>query len=207
MKFKPTIFALVLLFCTPVIESQINADENPLTIIKTATGLMIEQLTVKNSEILEDSTVVMSIVEELLIPHFASNTISRKVLGKHAKKVTVEQKKAFAAEFRFYMIRFYSKAFATYSNQTFEYLKVPDYKDKKRVTIKTKLVQPGGQPIPIDYKMQRSGDSWKIIDLKIEGISMVISNRNQFGRQISSEGIDTVIKKLEYKNKKAMNNE
>jgi len=36
---------------------------------------------------------------------------------------------------------------------------------------------------------------------------MVISNRNQFGRQISSEGIDTVIKKLEYKNKKAMNNE
>ena len=55
--------------------------------------------------------------------------------------------------------------------------------------------------------MQRSGVSWKIIDLKIEGISMVLSNKKQFGGQISRDGIETVIAKLEYKNQKALGND
>ncbi len=208
MKFKSNIFALlILVFFSITTEGQIKAEENPLTIIKTATTKMIKQLNINKKDILNDSRIVMGIVEEQLIPHFASNTIARKVLGKHARKVTTEQKKQFADAFRFYMIRFYSKAFTSYTNQTFNYLPAPNTAGKKRVTVKTKLVQSGGQPIPIDYKMQRSGDSWKIVDLKIEGISMVISNRSQFGNQISRDGIETVIAKLEYKNQQAQNNE
>lgn len=208
MKFKLNILALfILAFFSTAIEGQTKAEESPLVIIKIATTKMIEELNLSKKEILKDSRIVMGIVEEQLIPHFASNTIARKVLGKHAKKVTAEQKKQFANAFRFYMIRFYSKAFASYTNQTFDYLAAPDTAGKKRVTVKTKLVQSGGQPIPIDYKMQRSGDSWKIVDLKIEGISMVISNRTQFGNQISRDGIETVIAKLEYKNQQAQNNE
>ena len=208
MKFKLSIFALFMIaFISYATEEQVKAEENPLTIIRTATTKMISQLQENKKEMLDDSSVVMGIVEELLMPHFASKTIARKVLGKHARKVTDEQKKQFADAFQFYMIRFYSKAFASYSNQTFEYLDVPNFVGEKRVTVKTKLVQSGGQPIPIDYKMQRSGDSWKIIDIKIEGISLVISNRSQFGPQISRDGIETVIAKLEYKNQQAEANE
>ena len=183
------------------------AEENPSTIIKSASQGMIHRLNENKKERLENPNIVMTIVEEVLMPHFASNTISRKVLGKHSRKITAEQKSLFATAFRFYMIRFYSKVFATYSNQTFEYLKAPETIGKKKVTVKTLLIQQTGQPVTIDYKMQRSGDSWKIIDLKIEGISMVISNRSQFGTQISRDGIDTVIAKLEYKNKKALTDE
>ena len=83
--------------------------------------------------------------------------------------------------------------------QAFDYLDAPDYKDQRRVTIRTKLNLSSGQPIPINYVMQRSGESWKIIDVVIEGISLVISNRTQFGTSISRDGLDTVIAKLEYK--------
>jgi len=208
MKFRlPAFMLLIMAISSHSLFATERAAENPLTIIKTATGDMIEQLKINKKAIIDDSSIVMGIVESLLIPHFATNTISRKVLGKHARKVSDEQKKRFSEAFRFYMVRFYSKAFATYSNQTFKYLEAPDYQGKKKVTIKTRLVQSGGQPIPIDYRMQRSGDSWKIIDLKIEGISMVISNKKQFGNQISRDGIDTVIAKLEYKNKKALAND
>ena len=209
MKFKTSFFALlIIIFFNTTLGSQIKVEENPLTLIKTATSSMIEQLNLKKKEIIDDQTIVMEIVEELLLPHFASNTIARKVLGKHARKVTDEQKKQFAAAFRYYMVRFYSKAFATYTNQTFKYLKAPEFIGQKKVTVKTLLVQPGGQPIPIDYRMQRGRleDSWKITDIKIEGISMVLSNKSQFGPQISRDGIETVIAKLEYKNKKAQTN-
>ena len=206
------LFLCLTFFYQPLMLSQtIQPDDavqaDPLMIIKTATTDMIEQLQLNKKNIAEDPTVVMAIVEELLIPHLATNTISRKVLAKHVRKLTKEQKTKFAEAFRFYMIRFYAKIFASYTDQTFKYLPAPDYSDKKRITIKTRLIQDGSKPVSIDYKMQRSGNSWKIIDLKIEGISMVISNKKQFGNQISKEGIDTVIAKLQYKNNKAKNNE
>ena len=217
MKFKsPKLFIILMLL---IIQSTVNhgllaesevaesEEKNPLLIIQKATSEMISQLTSKKSVIAEDPSIVMGIVESLLIPHFAANTISRKVLGKHARTITKEEKIRFSKAFRFYMVRFYSKIFAAYTNQTFRFFPAPDINGKKRVTIKTQLVQSGARPIPIDYKMQRSGNSWKIIDLKIEGISMAISNRKQFNVQISNDGIETVIAKLEYKNKKALSHE
>jgi len=161
---------------------------------------MMGELKTNQALLKEDSTIVPEIVERLLLPHFASKTIARKVLGKHARKATDEQKEQFAEAFRGYMIRFYSNAFAEYSNETVEYLRTPDYESKKRVYVRTKLNRSTGAAIPIDYRLQRSGDSWKIIDIKIEGISLVISNRTQFGSSIARDGLDTVIAKLQYKN-------
>lgn len=208
MKFRLHFY--IILFLTCFAQTQVMAEEvveDPLAIIQTATSDMIKQLNLNKSKIQDDQTIVMGIVDELLLPHFATNTIARKVLGKHVRQISDEQQEKFTEAFRFYMVRFYSKAFAAYTNQTFEYKESPEYEDSKRVTIKTLLIQSGSQPIPIDYLMQRSGNSWKIIDLKIEGISMVISNRTQFGNQISRDGIDTVIAKLEYKNKIAQTDE
>ena len=212
---KRFLLSMVLLSQILFFSLSLNAEENvveniqadPSVIIKSATTSMIEQLTINKKEIAEDQSIVMNIVEGLLIPHFATNTISRKVMGKHSRKATKEQKTQFAEAFRFYMVRFYSKVFAAYSNQTFKYLPAPEFIGKKRVTIKTQLIQSGSKPVAIDYKMQRSGDSWKIVDLKIEGISMVISNKKQFGNQIGIDGLDTVIAKLQYKNNKAKTNE
>ncbi len=198
---------LMILFFGFCGEVSLLANDNPQLLIESASSEMIEQLKNNQNEISEDATILIGIVEELLLPHFASNTISRKVLGKHARRITKEQKKQFSEAFRYYMIRFYTKAFATYSNQTFKFEEAPDYKGKKKVTIRSHLIQPGDKPVAIDYKMQRSGKAWKIIDIKIAGISMVISNRSQFSTQISRDGIDTVIAKLDYKNKKALTNE
>ena len=207
-RFLLTITLIIqpLFFSQPLLAEE-NIQADPLVIIKSATTSMIEQLTINKDDIVKDQSIVMNIVEELLMPHFATNTISRKVMGKHSRKATKEQQAQFAEAFRFYMVRFYSKVFASYTNQTFKYLPGHEFVGKKKVTIKTQLIQSGSKPVAIDYKMQRSGDSWKIIDLKIEGISMVISNKKQFGNQITRDGIDTVIAKLQYKNDKAKTNE
>ncbi len=204
MKFSVNslVFILLLLGISTVKGSELDPS-SPVSIIQSSTSSMIQELINRKSEIKDDKTIVMDIVETLLIPHFASNTISRKVLGIHARKISKEEKARFAAAFRFFMVRFYANVFAQYSNQTFNYLPTPDFSSKKRVTIKTQLIMSGSSPISIDYKMQRSGKSWKIVDLTVEGISMVISNKKLFTTQISNDGIETVTLKLEYKNKKA----
>lgn len=182
-----------------VLSSAVYAESNPQVIVQKATEKMMAELREKRDAIAEDKTIVNEIVERLLVPEIASNTIARKVMGKYARSATDEQKKRFAAAFKGYMIRFYSNAFAEYTNETVDFLPAPDFENERRVTIRTELNLSAGEPIPINYVMQRSGDSWKIIDVVIEGISLVISNRTQFGNSISRDGLDTVIAKLEYK--------
>ncbi len=207
MKFKIEFVGIILIVLSALtLSTEANTVQNPSTLIKSTTSKIIEQLTLHKNEIKKEPSVVTTIIEQLLMPHVASNTIARKVLGKHARKITKEQQQKFANAFRHYLIRFYSKSFAAYSDQTFEYYKSPHFEDAKRVTIKTKLIQSVGQPVSIDYRMQRSGDSWKIVDIKIEGISIVISNRSQFGTQISRLGIDKVVTKLEKKINKNTDN-
>jgi phospholipid transport system substrate-binding protein len=195
------ILALVLSLVVATVAA--NEPEDPQHLVKQASDRMIQKLSDNKQQIRDNEKVVMDIVEEILIPLFATNTISRKVLGVHARMASDEQKEQFAQAFKDYMIRFYAKAFAAYNDQEIKFEDTPEFEDKTRVTVKTKLIQPGGQPIPIDYRMQRSGDSWKVIDVKIEGISLVISNKSQFGSQISRDGLDTVIAKLMYKNEQA----
>ena len=190
-------FILVSLMC---LSGQIMAEANPQKLIMTATEQMMTELKANKEAIKSDPSIVNSIVERVLVPHIATNTIARKVLGKYARQATDEQQDRFAEAFKGYMIRFYSNAFAEYDDETVDYLDVPDYANERRVTIKTRLNLNGNTPIPIDYTVQRSGESWMIIDVIIEGISLVISNRTQFGSSISRDGLDTVIAKLEYKN-------
>ena len=190
------LISLSLLLFTAVI----HAEANPQVLVENAINQMLKELETNKAKIAEDKTVVRGIVEQVILPNMAINTISRRVMGKHARKASDEQKARFAEAFKGYMIRFYSNAFAEYTDETVDFLEAPEFEKKKRVTVRTKLNRASGAPIPIDYKLQRSGDSWKIVDVKIEGISLVISNRSQFGGNISRDGLDTVIAKLEYKN-------
>ncbi len=190
-----------------LLSSAVLAESNPQLIVQKATEQMMTELRDRRVAISEDKTIVNEIVERVLLPEIASNTIARKVMGKYARTATDEQKERFAAAFKGYMIRFYSNAFAEYTDETVEYLEAPDFANERRVTIRTKLNLAAGEPVPINYVMQRSRDSWKIIDVVIEGISLVISNRTQFGNSISRDGLDTVIAKLEYKQTEQVSNE
>lgn len=195
-KVSQLLLSLSLLLFTVVAHAEVN----PQILVEKSINQMLQELEINKAKISEDKTIVRGIVENVILPNMAVNTISRKVMGKHARKATKEQKSRFADAFKGYMIRFYSNAFAEYTNETVDFLEEPKFNNQKRVTVRTKLNRASGAPIPIDYKLQRSGDSWKIIDVKIEGISLVISNRSQFGGNISRDGLDTVIAKLEYKN-------
>ena len=190
----------LILISTLIMTSALYADAtNPQFIVQKATEEMMAELRKNRDAIAEDKSIVNDIVERVLVPQIASNTIARKVMGKHARSASDEQKERFSAAFKGYMIRFYSNAFAEYKDETVDYLEAPDYEGQRRVTIRTKLNLSSGTPIPINYVLQRSGESWKIIDVVIEGISLVISNRTQFNTSISRDGLDTVIAKLEYK--------
>jgi phospholipid transport system substrate-binding protein len=66
--------------------------------------------------------------------------------------------------------------------------------------VRTQFIRAGGQPLPIDFTMHRTGDTWKVYDITVEGVSLVMTYRSEFDAIVKQEGIDGLIKRLAQKN-------
>lgn len=72
--------------------------------------------------------------------------------------------------------------------------------DAKTASVKTKIIQNGGQPIQVDYSLAQENNTWKVYDIVIEGVSLVTNYRGQFSQEVRQKGLDSLIKKLASKN-------
>lgn len=146
---------------------------------------------------------ILELVDAKVLPHFDFERMTRLAVGKSWRKATPEQKRALVIEFRNMLVRTYTKAFTVYRDQTVEMKPFKMAPDATEVTVKTNILKPGAQPIPVDYEMGKTADGWKAFDLSIEGVSMVGSYRGTFATQIEQGGIDGLIKTLADKNSTA----
>ena len=148
-----------------------------------------------------DQEKIFALAEEKIVPNFNFDHVCKLVLGKNFSKATKEQQDAFEREFRSLLIRTYASALSKYRNQTIEYKPLRDSADDKDVVVKTQILQPGGQPLAVDYSLEQVGDVWKVYDITIEGVSLVTNYRGQFSNEVRQGGMDGLIQKLADKNK------
>ena len=140
------------------------------------------------------------LAEEKILPNFNFDRVSRLVLGKNWTRATPEQKSAFQTEFKTLLLRTYSVALSKYKNQTIDYKHLRMAEGATNVTVKTAILQSGGQPVVVDYSLEKQADAWKVYDIVIEGVSLVTNYRSQFTQEIRQNGLDSLIKKLADKN-------
>jgi phospholipid transport system substrate-binding protein len=151
-----------------------------------------------------DQEKIFALAEEKIVPNFNFDKVSRLVLGKNWTKATADQKTAFQTEFRTLLIRTYATALSKYKNQTIEYKPLRMADGASTASVKTAILQPGGQPIAVDYSLEKKADVWRVYDIVIEGVSLVTNYRGQFAQEIRTNGLDSLIRKLGDKNKAAM---
>lgn len=146
---------------------------------------------------------ITELAEEKILPHFDFVRMSRIVLGKHWNRASKEQQEQFISEFRTLLIRTYASALAKYRNQTIDYKPLRAQPGDADVSVKTQILQPGGPPLSIDYGLGRSGESWKVYDVVIEGVSLVTNYRGQFSTEVKQSGMDGLIQRLAEKNRQS----
>jgi len=144
---------------------------------------------------------ITQVAEEKVLPNFNFDRTSRMVLGKHWRTASPEQKEAFKLQFRDLLIRTYASALSKYQNQTIEFKPMRMQPGDKEVVVRSEILQPGGQPIAVDYSLEKAGESWKVYDIVIEGVSLVTNYRGQFSEEVKRSGLDGLIQKLSEKNK------
>jgi phospholipid transport system substrate-binding protein len=147
-----------------------------------------------------DQKKILALVDDKVLPHFDFERMTQLAVGKYWRSATPEQKQALVTEFRNMLVRTYTKVFTVYRDQTVEVKPSKIAADDTEVTIKTIISKPGSQLTPVDYEMKKSADGWKVFDISVEGVSMVMSYRGTFSSQIQESGIDGLIKVLSNKN-------
>jgi phospholipid transport system substrate-binding protein len=148
-----------------------------------------------------DMKRITALAEEKILPHFDFDAMSKSVLGKNWREASKEQQAQFVKEFRSLLVRTYASALSKYRNQTIEYKPFRSEPGDTRVTVKTQILQSGGPALPVDYVLKLEGDTWKVVDISIDGVSMVTNYRGQFSNELKQTDMNGLIQRISDKNK------
>jgi len=121
----------------------------------------------------------------------------KRALARHWQTLKPEQRQEFSALFADLVERSYVGKIEAYSGEKVAY--VGDTIEGDQATVKTKLITKSGTEIPIDYRMQKEGDRWRVYDVLIEGVSLVGNYRTQFNKIIQQSSYDELVKKMKTK--------
>jgi len=147
-----------------------------------------------------NQTRILDLVEEKVLPHFDFPRMTRLAMGRNWSKASDSQKEALVSEFRTLLVRTYSTSLSQYRNQTIDVKPAKLAAGDKDTVVRTVVNQPGGQPIPIDYSMERADKGWKVYDVVVDGVSLVTTYRGSFNEQIQKSGVDGLVKTLADRN-------
>lgn len=181
-----------------------NAAEMSPDVLVKETAQDVLEIIKKDKDIQAGSQKKLhDLVEAKVLPHFDFKLMTQYAVGKHWRQATPEQQESLSNEFRTLLVRTYSTSLAAYKNQTIEYKPLKTQPNDSDVTVKTQVIQPGGQPVPIDYSLQKGPGGWKVYDVVVDNISLVTNYRGSFNTEIRHSGIDGLIKALSEKNQAA----
>lgn len=172
------------------------ADTPPDVLARTTTNEVLAIL--KQDKELQTGNLskVYQLVEAKILPNFDFNRMTQLVIGKHWPRATAQQKQALVTEFRNLLVRTYSSSLTAFTNQSVDFKPLTMKPDDEDVIVRSEIRQPGGQPIPIDYRMYKTAFGWKIYDVTIDSVSLVTNYRSSFSSTIRQNGIDGLIKTL-----------
>ncbi len=199
------VISKILFLSLLLLSSGTNAvTSEPDQVVKDTVGGVLERLSTEREQIDAHPERIYDLIQELVIPHFDFTSMSKWVLGKTSwRGASTEQRETFVDQFKTLLIRTYAKALLEYSQEEVTVNEVMKNPNSNLVTVKTEVAQPGGETgIPINYRMHISGGEWKVVDVAVDGISLVRSYRGSFASEIKANGLDSLLSKLTKKNNK-----
>src|SRR5687767_10355102 len=190
-------FLAVLLFVVVPVFAQ---DLGPEELVKKITAEVMEALKGDKQLAAGDRQKAIKLAEEKILPHVDFEEATRLAVGRAWAQATPEQKKKLVAEFRSMLMRTYSNALQPYEGQQMKVMPVRMKPGDSEVTVQNQFIRSGAQPVKIDYSMRKTDKGWKIYDIVVEGVSLVLTYRGEFDAVVKQEGVDGLIKRLAQKN-------
>ena len=173
----------------------------PDVLVKDVTTEVVDLIAKDKAIQAGDRGKLMEVIESKVLPHFNFTAMTALAMGRSWNQATPEQKKRLTEEFKTLLVRTYASALAAYSNQRFDYRPLRAKPSDTDVTVQVRVIQPGTEPVSIDYSMEKTGQGWKVYDVIVGGISLVANYRTEFNNTVRESGVEGLIKSLQAKNR------
>jgi phospholipid transport system substrate-binding protein len=148
----------------------------------------------------KDPKTLIGLAEQKVLPHFDFARMTQLAVGRQWKEATAAQQKALEDGFRTLLVNTYSAAISNGVTPADKIEVKPAQGSGDDVLVKTIVHRSGKPVVPVDYRLAKKADGWKVYDVAVENVSLVQTYRGTFSQEISRSGIDGLIKVLEQKN-------
>lgn len=173
---------------------------SPEALVRKVTEDVLESI--KGDKALQagDRRKALALAEQKVLPHVDFREATRLAVGRAWNSASPEQQEKLVTEFRAMLVRIYSNSIDAYRGQTMRVQPVKLAPGATEVTVRNQYLKPGQQPIPVDYAMRKTPQGWKIYDITVENVSLVLTYRAEFDQVMRQSGVDGLIKRLAEKN-------
>lgn len=174
----------------------------PDELIKTVSADVLASIKSDSGVKAGDLKKVMALVDSKVLPHVDFQRMTASAVGRYWRQATPDQQTRLQEEFKLLLVRTYSGALSQVGDQTVQLKPTRATADDKEVVVRSE-VRGKGDPIQLDYRMEKMPNGWKIYDVNVLGVWLVETYRSSFAQEIGSNGIDGLIAKLAERNKTA----
>jgi len=179
-------------------------DMGPDQLVRTTVDKFITLIKTDPAIQAGDIKRILEVAEINAAPHFNFVRMTRLAMGANWKQANPAQQEELVRQFRSLLLRTYAVALKEYRNQTIDVRPVKLKPSQDDVQVRTSVNQPGAKAIPIDYDMERTPQGWKVYDVTVGGVSLVINFRSSFDSDIRKMGVDGLIKSMTERNRSAL---
>ena len=142
------------------------------------------------------------LVEMRIVPVFDFPRMTAIALGRNWRLASAAQQTELIDQFKTLLVRTYSHSLEELGDRTIDYKPLRAAAGESDVTVRSALQRPGTEPLTLDYDMADGAAGWRVYDVKIAGVSVVLTYRESFATTVRAEGIDGLIRALAEKNRR-----
>jgi len=174
--------------------------EAPDQLIKRLSAEVLETIRTDKEIQAGDTRKVTSLVDGKVMPHVNFTRMTALAVGRSWRQATPEQQKRLQEEFKALLVRTYSGAISQVKDQTVSVKPLRASPADTEVIVRSEVVG-RGDPIQLDYRVEKTPTGWRIYDINVLGVWLVENYRTQFAQEISARGVDGLINSLAERNK------
>ncbi|MDM7941094.1 MAG: ABC transporter substrate-binding protein [Hydrogenophaga sp.] len=175
-------------------------DEAPDALVKRISSDVLASVKADPAIQAGDVNRIVALVDAKILPSVNFNRMTSAAVGRFWRQATPEQQKQLQDEFKILLVRTYSGALGEVKDQTVTFKPMRSKPEDTEVIVRSE-VRGKGDPIQLDYRLEKTAGGWKIYDINVLGVWLVETYRTQFAQEISAKGIDGLIASLVQRNK------
>jgi phospholipid transport system substrate-binding protein len=182
---------------------------NPVAAQEEAPDAMIRRISqevqdiAKNDKSIQGGNMsrMVTVVEEKILPYVDFERMTSLAAGRFWRQASPEQQKQLINEFRTLLVFTYSGALSQVRDQKIEFRPLKLDAGATDVEVRSRVIQPQGEPILLNYRVEKTASGWKMYDVNVMGAWLVEAYKGTFATEIGKSGIDGLVKVLADKNK------